>query len=139
MALAGVRLIGLVTSAALILALGAGPPTYRAQSGFAVMYSKNVMEAVARNRGIAPQACMIAWTAARDVDIGRTWLHIEGPAGTLDCLTVDLPQDVDRPALEQRGVLVELGYPSRWICGKNWSGRARDCRVRVWVIPDRSV
>ena len=133
---------GLVIQAALVLALGAGPATYRAQTapaqrGFAVMYAPNMMERVARVRGIVPQPCMIAWTYARDRDIGWTWLRVVGPAGVLDCLTVDLPQNRDRLGLVRRGIVVELGFPSRFICGAAWRGRAVECPVEVWVIPVR--
>lgn len=136
--------MGLAAKALLILALGAQPAMeFRAQparppdhTGFAVRYNPGVMERVARNRGIPPQACMVAWTYARAADIGRTWLRIAGPAGAIECLVVDLPQDRDRPGLIKRGVVVELGYRNRWICGAHWSGRARDCKVRVWVLPE---
>lgn len=117
---------GLVATAALALALG------QPQEGYAVRYAPGVMERVAADRDIAPQTCMVAWTQAIDADIGRAWLRIEGPAGALDCLVVDLPHPRDRPALIKRGILVELGYDNRWICGARWTGRARDCRVRAW-------
>jgi hypothetical protein len=117
---------GLIAQAALILSLGVAP-----QTGFAVRYGPGVMERVAANRGIAPQACMVAWTAATDADIGERSLIVHGPGGAARCLVIDLPQAKDRPALQRRGILVELGYDSRWICGPGWSGRARDCLVRV--------
>lgn len=78
---------GLVATAALALALGQPP----AQTGYAVRYAETVMERVAAARDIPPQACMVAWTAAQDHDIGRTWLRVVGPAGALKCLVVDLP------------------------------------------------
>lgn len=123
----------LAAKALLILALGAGPVVH---TGYAVRYDPGVMERVAARRHIAPAPCMVAWTYARDADIGETWLRIVGPTGALECLVIDLPQKRDRPGLVERDVEVELGYPSRWICGKGWTGRARDCPVRVWVIPN---
>lgn len=134
--------MGLAATAALVLALGAGGPSYQAlaappdQTGYAVRYAPGRMEKTADVRGLAHRPCMVAWTAAADADIGETWLRVAGPAGALDCLVIDLPQRRDRPALERRGIVVELGYPSRWICGTGWSGRARDCKVKVWVIPE---
>ena len=125
---------GLIAGAALVGVLALGPPVY---TGSAVRYNENVMEHVADVRGIARQDCMVAWTQADARDIGTTWLRVVGPYGAVDCLVVDLPRDRDRAALERRGIVVELGFPSRGICGEGWSGRARDCRVRVWVLPDR--
>ena len=119
---------GLIASVALVGALSAGPS---ARTGYAVYYSAGVMEHVADVRGIVRQPCMVAWTYATDRDIGETWLTVAGPAGTLACLVVDLPQKRDKAALERREIVVELGWPSRWVCGRGWSGRARDCRVRV--------
>ena len=118
----------LIASAALVGVLSGAPSV---ETGFAVMYAKNVMEHVADVRGIPRQPCMVAWTYATDRDIGETWLTVAGPAGTLACLVVDLPQKRDKAALERREIVVELGWPSRWVCGRGWSGRARDCRVRV--------
>jgi hypothetical protein len=123
---ADVALMGLIVQTALILSLGVTPAT-----GYAVRYSPGVMERVADNRGIPHQPCMVAWTAAQDSDIGERWLTVAGPGGAARCLVVDLPHPRDRGALERRGILVELGYHSRWICGPGWSGRARDCPVRV--------
>lgn len=118
---------GLAITASLLLALG----HTGWESGYAVMYSAGVMERVAARRGIAAQDCMVAFTAATDADIGVTWLRIVGPGGAADCLAIDLPQDRDKAALEARGILVELGYANRGLCGAGWSGRARDCQVNV--------
>lgn len=123
---------GLAATAALLLALGATGW----EEGYAVHYSKNTMENVAHNRRIAVQSHMLAWTQATDADIGETRLRVVGPHGAATFLVVDLPQSRDRAALEQRGILVELGYANRWICGPTWSGRAIDCKVRV--IPIRN-
>jgi hypothetical protein len=118
---------GLVAGAALVLSLG----LTGWETGKAVHYAPNVMEAVAHKRGIAVQPHMLAWSQATDADIGQTWLRVVGPVGTLDALVVDLPQDADRAALQARGILVELSWGDRWICGAGWSGRARDCAVQV--------
>jgi len=125
-----------------VLALGAGPSAYTAQTvrppdhvGFAVRYSPGVMESVARRRGIPWQECMVAWTYARDKDIGRTWLHVEGPAGEANCLVIDLPRPGrDKRNLIARDIEVELGYRSgARVCGRRWQGRAVECKVRTWI------
>ena len=136
---------GLVAAAALIFALGAGPPTYTAQTvrapdhvGFVVRYAPNVMERVAFNRNLARRPCMVAYTYARNTDMGRLWLHIAGPAGALDCLVIDLPRPgKDKANLIERGVWAEMDYWSGFrVCGAGWTGRARDCPVRIWVLPE---
>jgi len=136
--------MGLVVKAALVLALGAQPAVYRAQTarppdhvGFVVMYGPGVMEDRVRAHHAPPAPCYVAYTLAHDRDMARLWLHIEGPVGALDCLVVDLPDDSQghREPLIRRQVWAELGYRNRWICGKGWSGRARDCRVKIWILP----
>jgi hypothetical protein len=123
---------------ALVLALGAGavqmarPPDH---TGYAVRYDPGVMERRAKARHAPPAPCYVAYTLATDADMARLWLRIAGPAGTLDCLVVDLPRPGrDKRNLIRRRVWVELGYRNRWICGEGWTGRARDCEVRVWVL-----
>jgi hypothetical protein len=125
---------GLVAGAALVLSLG----VTGWESGWAVRYAPNVMEAVAHKRGIAVQSHMLAWTEATDADVGETWLRVVGPAGSATFLVIDLPQSYDKQNLIRRGVIVEIGYANREeICGAAWSGRARDCRVRVIPIRGR--
>jgi hypothetical protein len=94
------------------------------------------MEHVARTRQIAPQVCMVAYTHARDADMGALWLRVAGPAGMVDCLVVDIPRPGnDKQNLIRRGVIVELGWKNREeICGAGWSGKATECQVRVQVI-----
>jgi len=103
--------------------------------GYVVRYDPGMMEDRARAHHAPPAPCYAAYTLARDADMARLWLHIVGPAGAIDCLVVDLPNDSlgHRQPLIRRGVWAELGYPWRWICGKGWTGRARDCPVRIWV------
>lgn len=97
------------------------------------------MRAVARNRGIAPQPCMVAYTHATDADMGVTWLEVEGvrTGARLRCLVTDLPRPGrDKRNLIRRGVLVELDAESgRVVCGATWSGKASECPVRVRVAP----
>jgi len=133
--------MGLASAAVLILALGAGAVRPPDHVGYAVMYAENVMEGRAAahdpHYATAPAPCYVAYTLAHDADMARLWVRVEGPAGTLNCLVVDLPDDGQghRQGLIDRRVWVELGYRNRWICGKGWSGRARDCKVRVWIVP----
>lgn len=61
------------------------------------------MEHVAERRAIPSQPCMVAWTKARDADIGETWLRIVGPGGAATCLVVDLPETRDRSLLNLDG------------------------------------
>lgn len=96
------------------------------------------MENVARNRGIAPQPCMVAYTHATDADMGTRWLEVEGVGSGVRrrCLTVDLPRPgKDKRNLIRRGILVEIDYAnSRDICGAAWSGKATECPVRVRAV-----
>lgn len=125
---------------ALVLALGAGimqPPSRPPDHvGYVVRYATHVMSRVARNRGIVWQPHMAAYTFAHDADMGRLWLHVVGPAGEADFLVVDLPQPGrDKRALIKRGVVAELDYASGLlICGEAWTGRARDCEIKAWVL-----
>lgn len=136
--------MGLVRAALLILALGAGhvaPPALRPPDhvGYVVYYNPGVMEGRARANDPAyathPAPCYVSYTLAHDRDMARLWLRIAGPAGTITCMVVDLPDDShgDRQPLINRGVWAEIGWRQRWICGAGWSGRARDCPVKVWV------
>lgn len=129
--------MGLVVKLALAMALGAGSPGWSEgwSEGYAVRYAPGRMQQVAANRGIPVQPCMVAWTAARESDIGETWLWVEGPTGTrLRCLVVDLPETRDRPALVRRRILVELNFGSGAdICGGRWAGKATECPVKVRI------
>lgn len=124
--------MGLVVKLALLLSLGAGSVGW--SDGYAVGYAPGKMERVAARRGIEAQPCMVAWTVARDSDVGERWLLVEGARTGVRrrCLVVDLPERRDRPNLVQRGILVELDYQSsRAICGKRWQGKATECPVQV--------
>lgn len=134
---------GLTIKAALVLALGAQPHTYAAQTvrppdyrGDVVRYAEGRMGRTADIRGIARAPHMAAFTFAKDDDMGRLWLHIEGPAGAADFLVVDLPRPGrDKANLIKRGVVAELDYASgALICGRRWRGKASECQVKVWMI-----
>lgn len=131
--------MGLASVALVVLALGGGafspvrPPDH---AGYAVRYGPGVMGRTATNRGIAWAPHMAAYTFARDEDMGQLWLHIQGPAGEADFLVVDLPQPGrDKRSLVERGVVAEMDYASgELVCGVGWTGRARDCKIKVWRL-----
>lgn len=128
--------MGLVATVLLVLALGAAPPGPPTHVGYVVRYAEHVMEGRAAAHDAPDVPCYVAYTLAHDRDMARLWVQIQGPRGTIRCLVVDLPDDSkgDREALIAREVWAELGWPSRWICGPGWTGRARDCEVKVWVL-----
>lgn len=135
--------MGLASAALVVLALGVGqfaparPPDH---VGYIVYYGPRVMEARARandpNYATAPAPCYVSYTLAHDRDMGRLWLRIAGPAGTITCMVVDLPDDSKghRQPLIDREVWAEIGYRQRWICGAGWSGKASECSVKVWRL-----
>lgn len=115
---------------ALILGLGVGAV---AQSGYAARYAPGVMQRVARVRHIPAEPCMVALTSARRITGGQHVLVVGKRTGTARwCVVVDLPQDRDRKALEQRKIVVELDRESaQAICGSVMEG-PRQCPVLVW-------
>lgn len=132
---------GLIATAALVFALGAGPHGYTAMravpdhTGYAVRYRPRKMDETANHRHIAPVRHMVSYTFARDGDMGRLRLHIKGPGGEMDALVVDLPRPgKDKRNLVQRNVIVELAYEDSWVCPPGWRGRAVECQVEVWVL-----
>lgn len=124
-----------------LLALGAGPPARPPDHvGYVVYYAEDVMEGRAAandpNYATAPAPCYVSYTLARDKDMAQLWLRIKAPFGTITCMVVDLPDDSKghRQPLKDRKVWAEIGWRERWICGKHWTGRAKDCRVQIWVV-----
>jgi hypothetical protein len=81
---------------------------------------------------------MIAYTHARDADMGIRWLEVEGVRTGVRrrCLVTDLPRPGrDKRNLIRRGILVELDAESgQAVCGAAWSGKASECPVRVRVV-----
>jgi hypothetical protein len=121
---------GLVAQAALIFALGC--TGY--QERLAVRYDPDLMEGIARARGLPITPCLFAHptlplgTRARILGV-RTG-HAEW------CDQADTSEDVDR-ARHIRLRRIELSYAaSLRICGAQWGGAAVECPVRVWVIPN---
>lgn len=116
--------MGLVTQAALALAMGAAMTG--ADIRFAVRYSPGLMEQVARNRGMEPQACMVAHPTE---PIGA-WLLVEGKT-RLRCQVVDTSAPADR-ARHIRLKRIEVDPKSgAQLCGARWQGKASECRVLV--------
>jgi len=118
----------MAAKAALILALGVG-----GQEGYAARYSAGVMGHVADNRGIPRTSCMVALTSARTIT-GDQWIWVLGRrTGRMRrCKIVDLPQDGDRVALQERGIVTELDRESaRIVCG-GVDEPPSACPVVVW-------
>lgn len=116
---------------ALLIAVGIGAVR---QEGYAARYASGVMARVARVRGIAPASCMVALTSAHEIT-GRQWVWVLGKRTAVlrRCKVVDLPEDRDRQALEERGIVVELDHGSAGaICG-SVVDPPRQCPVVVWV------
>ncbi len=86
-------------------------PTYLTR-GYAAHYGVGVMARVAANRGIAPQACMISYTEARDRDIGVLWLNVvsEIDGDSAWCLVIDMPQRAHYQNIRNRGIVIELDF-----------------------------
>lgn len=107
------------------------------QEGLAVRYAKGKMERVATVRGIVWEPCMVAWTYAKDEDMGQRWIVVEGVKTGVrkSCLVIDIPQPFDRAALIRRGIAIEMDYfSSREVCGASWQGAARECPIRWRVL-----
>lgn len=121
----------LAAKALLILALGVGGIQ---QEGYAARYAKGVMGRVADNRGIPRTSCMVALTSARAIT-GQQWVWVWGERTRKGrhCKVVDLPQDRDRKALQERGIVTELDRESaRLICGSVVES-PRQCPVVVFL------
>ena len=90
--------------------------TGKQHTGFAAHYRPGLMERVARVRGLAVVACMVASPHHR---IG-TWLSIHSPKRkkTLACRVTDIPKAHHRGALIKKGIVVELDFESaKILCG----------------------
>ena len=122
---------GLITKALLIVGVGVGGIQ---QEGYAARYAKGVMGRVADNRGIPRTSCMVALTSARAIT-GQQWVWVWGERTRKGrrCLIVDLPQDRDRKALQDREIVTELDRESaRLICGSVVES-PRQCPVVVFL------
>lgn len=116
----------LAAQAVLVFAMGVG--MVGSSTHYAVRYAPGVFEQVARNRGMAVEACMVASPTA---DLG-TWLLVEGPTGKrLRCKVLDVSQPVDRPRhVALRRIEVDP-LSGAILCGPHWQGRAVECPVQV--------
>ncbi len=119
-------LTGLVTTAALVLTLGAGP--LQGYDGIAAHYAPGVMERVSLNRAMPVVECMIA---SPRHDIGQ-WVIVEGrnTGKRLRCRVTDTSQPEDWQRHMDEG-LFELGYANTIdLCGSTRL-RNNECQIRV--------
>jgi len=121
--------MGLIVRAALVLALGAG-----GDLRFAVRYDPGLMEHMAVKRGLSAAGCHFAHPT---LPIGTRVRILGIRTGHAEiCTQADTSEAIDR-ARHIRLKRIELGYNEALrICGKGWGGTAKECPVRVWVIPE---
>jgi hypothetical protein len=100
-------------------------------SGFAPRYSPNLMERVARNRGMDVEGCMVS---SPFYDIG-TRVIVYGPNTdrALSCTVVDVSHPRDRARHIRTRRITELSYPAALaLCGrKHINHRPEQCPVLV--------
>lgn len=92
-------------------------------------YSPDLMNQVAHNRGMQPQACMIS---SAQYEIG-TWLWIYGKRTDvlLHCQVTDVSHPRDRPRHLRTRRLVELSYEvTVALCGTT-RGSSAECPVTI--------
>ena len=111
---------------------------------FAVRYDPGLMERIAVKRGIPTEPCLFA----HPVTAIGSYAYIRGVrTGHMErCRQADTSQDVDTSgrgsqesdrARHIRLRRVELGYAeSVRICPPGWQGKATECEVLVWAIPE---
>lgn len=98
-------------------------------SGYAPHYAKNVMEQVARNRDIAPAACMVS--RPRGPIGGWVWVYGERTGALLRCKIVDVSHPADLARHERTGRVAELSFAvAGVICGST-HGRVDECPVTI--------
>ena len=120
---------GLVTSAALVLALGTGW-----EPGHGTRYAEHVMHEVAERRGLPVADCMIAYDRA---PLG-TFVWVRGQTGRLLwCQVTDESKGrADTPGSDKwrhiRANLVEFDWASARAMCVDFAGPWRDCPV--WVL-----
>jgi len=128
-----------VAKAVLVWALGAG-----GDLRFAVRYDPDLMESMALKRGIPIERCLFAHPT---LPIGTRARILGLRTGHAElCTQADTSQDRDTTgrnsgesdrARHIRLKRIELGYDESFrICGARWQGAAKECPVRVWVIPN---
>ncbi len=100
--------------------------------GWAPRYSKNVMERVADNRGLARTRCMIS----SPIHPVGTWLMVYGPNThtLLRCKVVDVSAPKDKARHIRTRRVAELSYPAaQAICGaRHMADPPTSCPVLVW-------
>ena len=130
---------GLVTTAALVLALGAGGDTR-----FAVRYDLGAMGRAAQTHGIPVTDCMFAHpilplgtrARIRGMRTGHEEICVQGDTSQDRDTTGRNSAESDR-ARHIRLKRVELSYSASFrICGAGWEGAAVECEIRMWVLPE---
>ena len=115
---------GLVTQAALVLALG----HTGWEAAHATRYAPNVMERAATNHGLPLASCMVSFDGA---PLGAVvWVRSRATGALLDCQVSDLSAKADK----QRHVLanlVELDYDSQALMCVDVDGPWRLCKVDI--------
>jgi hypothetical protein len=110
-------------------------PSAQHRVGGAAHYAKNVMERVARHRGMTPGSCDVAVTNRFDIGAYVTITRLKtGHAER--CRIVDVCNVAlgHCKALAKRGIVAELGWPAaRRLCQIERAGQEppRACQVRV--------
>lgn len=116
------RVGGELVIAALVLAVAL-------LSGTITYYAEGVMERVRAYRGLSCAECIGAVALLPAEDIGRrVWLQRPGEAPEGPFLVVDCAQAEHRSALEARGIVGEVDWPT----ARRWDMWGPLAGVRVW-------
>lgn len=117
--------MGIITTAALLLAMGAG----YVHEGYAARYDPGVMKMVADNRGLSIESCMISSPL---YDIGE-WVYVYGEVTDerLYCRVTDTSEDIDRKRHLRTRLYAELNYDAaRIICGSVTNSN-KECPIKI--------
>lgn len=98
-------------------------------SGTITYYAEGVMERVQAYRGLSCAECIGAVALLPAEDIGRrVWLQRAGEAAEGPFLVVDCAQAEHREALEARGIVGEVDWPT----ARRWGMAGPMAGVSVW-------
>ncbi len=104
------------------------------QTGWAPHYASGLMRRVARNRDIAPVACMVS--RPRGPIGGWVWIYGHATGTLLHCKVVDVSEAIDLARHERTGRVAELSYEvTRALCGRT-DERVIDCPITVIELSD---
>lgn len=119
------RLMGIITGAALLLAMGVG----YVHDGYAARYNPGVMKMVAENRGLSIESCMISSPL---YNIGE-WVYVYGEVTNvrLYCRVTDTSAPQDRKRHIRTRLYAELNYDAaRIICGSVTNSN-KECPIKI--------